>query len=160
MSLSRYLDEQLYQFLSTYQLENDPGSHWAYSNLGVGLLGIALAHRTGMDYEALLHERITGPLGMTSTAISISPQMGNRLGTGHNAELQPLPDGMALSSRRVTPRPNLLCPAPEAEPPARGRRGENRQLGPEGRSPSAKRGGEAATDRVSARGGAEQEFVG
>jgi hypothetical protein len=49
----------------------------------------------------------------------------------------------------MTQGPNLLRPAQEAQPPARGRRGENKQLGPEGRSPSAKRGGEAATkDRM------------
>lgn len=91
-AISSYSDEQLYQFLSTYQLENDPGSHWAYSNLGVGLSGKALARRAGMDYEDLVRVRITGPLGMASTAITVSPQMKARLGVGHNAHLQPTPD--------------------------------------------------------------------
>jgi D-alanyl-D-alanine-carboxypeptidase/D-alanyl-D-alanine-endopeptidase len=91
-AISGYSDEQLYQFLSTYQLENDPGSHWAYSNLGVGLLGKALARRAGMDYENLVRARITGPLGMASTAITVSPQMKARFGVGHNTHLQPAPD--------------------------------------------------------------------
>jgi D-alanyl-D-alanine-carboxypeptidase/D-alanyl-D-alanine-endopeptidase len=91
-AISSYGDEDLYQFLSTYQLESDPGSHWVYSNLGVGLLGSALARRAGMAYEALVRSRITGPLGMESTAIAVSPQMKTRLGVGHDTDLQPMPD--------------------------------------------------------------------
>ena len=43
--VARYTTEQLYQFLSTYQLTRDIGSQWEYSNLGVALLGSALANR-------------------------------------------------------------------------------------------------------------------
>jgi CubicO group peptidase (beta-lactamase class C family) len=90
--ISKYSDQQLYRFLSTYQLQIDPGTHWAYSNLGVGLLGEALALRAGMSYEDLVKTRITGPLGMTSTAITVSPSMKARLGVGHDAQLQVTPD--------------------------------------------------------------------
>jgi len=82
-----YTVEQLYQFLSTYQLTRDIGSQFEYSNLGGGLLGLALARRAGMDYEALVHSRITGPLGMNSTGITLTPEMKARLAVGHNEKL-------------------------------------------------------------------------
>jgi CubicO group peptidase (beta-lactamase class C family) len=90
--VAKYSVTQLYQFLSTYELPQDIGSKWAYSNLGFALLGQALARRADMDYEALVRARITGPLGMESTAITVSPQMKARLGVGHDAHLQPTPD--------------------------------------------------------------------
>lgn len=47
-----YTAEQLYDFISGYTLTRDIGTTYEYSNLGVGLLGIALARRAGTDYEA------------------------------------------------------------------------------------------------------------
>jgi len=87
-----YTVEQLYQFLSAYQLTRDIGSQFEYSNLGGGLLGNVLARRAGMDYEALVRSRITGPLGMTSTAITLSPEMKARLAVGHNDQLKAVPN--------------------------------------------------------------------
>jgi CubicO group peptidase (beta-lactamase class C family) len=83
-----YTAERLYQFLSTYQLTRDIGSHFEYSNLGGGLLGFALARRAGMEYEALVRSRITTPLGMKSTGITLTPEMKARLAVGHNADLK------------------------------------------------------------------------
>jgi CubicO group peptidase (beta-lactamase class C family) len=83
-----YGPEQLYEFLSSYQLTRDIGSQFEYSNLGGGLLGLALARRAGMDYEALVRARITGPLGMASTGITLSPEMKARLAVGHDAQLK------------------------------------------------------------------------
>lgn len=62
-----YSVDQLYQFLASVQLTRDIGSQYEYSNVGGGLLGHVLSRRAGMDYEALVRSRITGPLGMTST---------------------------------------------------------------------------------------------
>jgi CubicO group peptidase (beta-lactamase class C family) len=87
-----YTVDQLYQFLSSYQLTRDIGSKFEYSNLGVGLLGQALARRAGMDYEALVRSRITIPLGMSSTGITLSPEMKARLALGHNDKLVTVPN--------------------------------------------------------------------
>lgn len=43
---------------------------YAYSNLGVSILGNALAERAGKPYPELLRERILGPLGMTATYVA------------------------------------------------------------------------------------------
>ncbi|MGO8731300.1 MAG: serine hydrolase [Terriglobia bacterium] len=87
-----YSAEQLYQFLSSYQLTRDIGSKFEYSNLGGGLLGHALARRAGMDYEALVRSRIAVPLGMDSTSITLSPDEKARLAVGHNDKLAPVPN--------------------------------------------------------------------
>jgi hypothetical protein len=85
-----YTSEQLFTFLSTYQLTRDIGSKYEYSNLGVGLLGQALARRAGLDFETLVHTRICMPLGMKSTGITLSPDMKARLAVGHNGNLAPV----------------------------------------------------------------------
>lgn len=68
------------------------GSQFEYSNLGRGLLGQALARRAGMDYESLVRSRITAPLGMSSTGITLSPEMKARLAVGHNDKLVAVPN--------------------------------------------------------------------
>jgi CubicO group peptidase (beta-lactamase class C family) len=85
-----YSVAQLYEFLSSYELPRDIGSQYEYSNLGGGLLGHVLALRAGMDYDALVRARITGPLNMKSTAIALSPEMKARLAIGHDGKLKPV----------------------------------------------------------------------
>ena len=71
--------------------QRDPGSQVEYSNVGVGLLGHALALRAGMSYEDLLRRRILEPLGMTNTGITLSAEQNARRATGHNPRLLPVP---------------------------------------------------------------------
>jgi CubicO group peptidase (beta-lactamase class C family) len=89
-----YSVDDLYQFLSGYELPRDPGSdlkgsEFEYSNLGGGLLGHLLAYRAGTDYETLIKTRITRPLGMPDTGIALSSSMTQRMATGHTAMLEP-----------------------------------------------------------------------
>jgi CubicO group peptidase (beta-lactamase class C family) len=84
-----YSVDQLYQFISTYQLTRDVGEQYEYSNLGAGLLGHILGLRAGTDYESLVKSRITGPLGMTSTAVTLTAPLQARLAPGHDRMLQP-----------------------------------------------------------------------
>lgn len=84
-----YTVANLFEFLSSYQLTRDIGEKFEYSNMGVGLLGQALARRAGMDYEALVRARITGPLKMENTAIALSAGMKSHLAAGHNEARQP-----------------------------------------------------------------------
>ena len=74
-----YSVEQMYEFLSSYELTRDIGSKYEYSNLGGGLLGHVLALKAGKSYEELVESRICGPLGMKSTAITLTPEMRARL---------------------------------------------------------------------------------
>jgi serine-type D-Ala-D-Ala carboxypeptidase/endopeptidase len=82
-----YTRQQMYEFLDHYQLTRDPGERYEYSNLGVGLLGVILARRSGADYETLLRTRITAPLGMNHTAVQLTPEMEADLTPGHDYKL-------------------------------------------------------------------------
>ena len=85
-----YSVDDLYQFLSGYTLPRDPGSEVEYSNLGPGLLGHLLARHSDTEYESLIRRRITQPLNMRDTGITLSPSMKQRMATGHNAFLAPV----------------------------------------------------------------------
>lgn len=85
-----YTVEQLYQFLSSYQLPREPGRPEEYSNLGVALLGRLLGHRAGMDYEGLLRQRVLQPLNLASTAITLTPEQKRRTVPGHDRFIQPV----------------------------------------------------------------------
>jgi serine-type D-Ala-D-Ala carboxypeptidase/endopeptidase len=78
-----YTVEQLYAFLSHHALGRAPGTEAAYSNLGMALLGHAIALRAGKDYETLLIERICQPLGMDSTRIVLTAELESHLAIGH-----------------------------------------------------------------------------
>jgi D-alanyl-D-alanine-carboxypeptidase/D-alanyl-D-alanine-endopeptidase len=87
-----YTVEQLYQFISSYELTRDIGEKYEYSNLGVGLLGNVLTRRSGTDYEAMVRTRISKPLEMNDTRVTLSPEMKGRLAVGHDATLKPVPN--------------------------------------------------------------------
>ena len=82
-----YTVAQLYTFLSGYELKDDIGSKFAYSNLGVGLLGHALARRAGEPYENLVVERICRPLDMRSTRIDLPKEFQTRLAAPYDKTL-------------------------------------------------------------------------
>lgn len=79
-----YTADSLYAFLARYSLTRAPGERFEYSNLGVGLLGHALARRTGTSYESLLVSRILTPLGMSDTRITLTGDRKRRLAVGHD----------------------------------------------------------------------------
>ncbi|MHB1312949.1 MAG: serine hydrolase [Gemmatimonadaceae bacterium] len=79
-----YTPAQMYQFLGGYTLPRGVGEKYEYSNLGVGLLGQALARRAGTDYETLVTRRVLKPLGMKDTRITLNASMQKRLAPGHS----------------------------------------------------------------------------
>ncbi len=87
-----YTAEDLNAFLASHTLRRDPGAEFEYSNLGMGLLGALLAHRSGQSYEQLVKTRILDPLGMASTGIALTSPMQARLARGHTEEGAPAPN--------------------------------------------------------------------
>ena len=85
-----YDGAKLLAFLASYKLTRDPGDNYEYSNLGVGLLGFALAQRAHMSYEELVRDRIFRPLHMDHSTISLSSEARKRLAQGHDAVLKPV----------------------------------------------------------------------
>ena len=85
-----YTVAQLYEFLSSHELERDVGEAVEYSNLGAGLLGHALALNQETDYETLVSTRLLEPLGMSDTSITLLPSQRERLAIGHSVQLRPV----------------------------------------------------------------------
>lgn len=79
-----YGTRQLLDFLATHEPAQAAGTRFAYSNLGTGLLGVALAHRAGTDYGALVHARLLAPLGLGDTRIELTAEQAARLAPGHD----------------------------------------------------------------------------
>lgn len=81
----------MYADLAEITLLSEPGQSYEYSNLGMGLLGHLLSLKTSKVYEKLVTEIICQPLGMTDTAIHLTPQQQQCLAPGYS------PDGMLTS---------------------------------------------------------------
>ena len=79
-----YSVDQMYAYIGRVKLDHEIGSKFAYSNLGVGLLGHILAMQAKMSYEDLVKTRILKPLGMNDSAITFTTSMKSHLALGHN----------------------------------------------------------------------------
>ncbi|MDE2480753.1 MAG: serine hydrolase [bacterium] len=79
-----YSVTQLYHFLSGYTLPRDPGASFEYSNLGIGLLGLALARVERRDYATMVRDEVWKPLGMSETRIALAPADRARFAIGHD----------------------------------------------------------------------------
>jgi D-alanyl-D-alanine-carboxypeptidase/D-alanyl-D-alanine-endopeptidase len=84
-----YDTKRLYAYISAHGIALPAEAPFGYSNLGVGLLGAALANRAKLSYSDLLHLQITGPLNLNDTAIALSPSMRARFIEGHDAAHNP-----------------------------------------------------------------------
>lgn len=84
-----YDEAALKRFLRSWQPARPRDSVWAYSNLGYGLIGQALAWRAGKPFEPLLRERVLTPLGLDEVQLSRKPVPG--LVAGHDAQGKPVP---------------------------------------------------------------------
>lgn len=76
---------KLQSFLASYALTRDPGESYEYSNLGVALLGNALAAHAGTNYDSLLQQRVLGPLAMHGTRIEQLGGLPKPIARGHDA---------------------------------------------------------------------------
>lgn len=80
-----YEAKQLYEFLRGVKPERAPGAKYEYSNLGMGLLGHALALAAKQpSYEALLKARVCVPLGLKDTTVTLDAAAKRRVVPGHD----------------------------------------------------------------------------
>ncbi len=84
-----YHPANLYQFIAKHGVAKPVGAAFLYSNLGVGLLGQALADRAAMPYAGLVKEQVTAPLLLRDTVVSLSPEQQQRFIQGHTADHSP-----------------------------------------------------------------------
>lgn len=83
---SKFDLKKLSKSLGSLKLGRPIGSKHAYSNLGVGLLGHALAEANGCEtFEEALRQRILEPLEMQDTSIRLTDERRARMAPGHTA---------------------------------------------------------------------------
>jgi len=80
------------RFLNSWKAgpNHEPGQQYLYSNAAMVLLRIALQRRFDTPFARLMHERITGPLGMTSTALPLPRDLLGRAVQGYGPQGQPI----------------------------------------------------------------------
>src|SRR5437667_7630843 len=69
----KYTWPDFVRFLNSWKADpkHEPGKQYLYSNAAMVLLRIALQRRFNTPFAQLMHQRITGPLGMNSTALPL-----------------------------------------------------------------------------------------
>ncbi|MFH8384010.1 serine hydrolase domain-containing protein [Kitasatospora sp. NPDC018058] len=77
--------------LARTRLRAVPGRSFRYSNLGAGLLGLALARRVGAGYGELVAREVCGPLGLADTCLRPGEERSGRLARGHTPGGRPVP---------------------------------------------------------------------
>lgn len=88
----RYTWPDFVRFLNSWKADpkHAPGKQYLYSDSAMVLLRIALQRRFNTPFARLMHERITGPLGMTSTALPLPRDLLGRAVQGYSQQGQPI----------------------------------------------------------------------
>jgi beta-lactamase class C len=73
------------RFLNSWKADQDhqPGKQYLYSNAAMVLLRVALERRFNTRFATLMQQRITGPLGMSSTALPLPRDLLGRAVQGY-----------------------------------------------------------------------------
>ena len=85
-----YSEKNLYDYIAKVGLALNPKATFSYSNLGMGLLGEALANRAGIPYAQLLQSKVLGPLAMAHTYIQIPAAEQRNFLPGHDLRDEPV----------------------------------------------------------------------
>ena len=88
----RYTWPDFVRFLNSWKASpnHEPGLQYLYSDAAMVLLRVALERRFNTRFAALMHQRLTGPLGMTSTALPLPRDLLGRAVQGYNPSGRPL----------------------------------------------------------------------
>jgi CubicO group peptidase (beta-lactamase class C family) len=66
------------------RLEREPGSAYAYSNVGFNLLELVVEEVTGRDFAEYMAAEVLRPLGMRGSSFAWSPNVARRIATGYD----------------------------------------------------------------------------
>ncbi|MBB5208480.1 serine hydrolase [Chiayiivirga flava] len=79
---AHYDDTRLFAYLASATIDTPAPCASAYSNLGIGVLGVVLERAYGTSWAALVSEKIATPLGMPDTAQTLDSERTARLAQG------------------------------------------------------------------------------
>lgn len=74
-----------YKYLEKNQLRYVPGTTYKYSNMAFGLAGLILTRNTGKSFEKLVTERISQPLQLEDTGVTLSSSQEQRMAKGYGS---------------------------------------------------------------------------
>lgn len=86
---ANYDRKALFGYLRHAKLDHEPGTEYAYSNLGFGLLGELIAIIAKKPFETYLKETLTLPLHMRATELTADPKNAHVLKVYHAGEEVP-----------------------------------------------------------------------
>jgi beta-lactamase class C len=88
----RYTWPDFVRFLNSWKAgpNHEPGQQYLYSNAAMVLLRVALERRFNTRFATLMRERLTGPLGMTSTALPLPRDLLGRAVQGYGSMGRPI----------------------------------------------------------------------
>ena len=88
----RYTWPDFVRFLNSWKASpnHEPGQQYLYSDAAMVLLRVALERRFNTRFAALMHQRLTGPLGMTSTALPLPRDLLGRAVQGYGPMGKPV----------------------------------------------------------------------
>jgi CubicO group peptidase (beta-lactamase class C family) len=91
-------ESKVLQSIPITSLQSTPGAEYSYSNIGFGILGLALSRAANRPFMELVREFVFDPLEMRSSTFVVPPGLESRLAVGYanrpdgsvNAELPAL----------------------------------------------------------------------
>ena len=88
----RYTWPDFVRFLNSWKAgpNHEPGQQYLYSDAAMVLLRVALERRFNTRFTGLMHQRLTGPLGMTSTALPLPRDLLGRAVQGYGPMGKPV----------------------------------------------------------------------
>jgi beta-lactamase class C len=88
----KYTWPDFVRFLNSWKAgpNHEPGKQYLYSDAAMVLLRVALERRFNTRFAALMRERITGPLGMKSTALPLPRDLVGRAVQGYGPAGRPV----------------------------------------------------------------------
>jgi len=88
----RYAWPDFVRFLNSWKAgpNHEPGQQYLYSDAAMVLLRVALERRFNTRFAALMHQRLTGPLDMTSTALPLPGDLLGRAVQGYSPAGKPI----------------------------------------------------------------------
>jgi beta-lactamase class C len=88
----RYTWPDFVRFLNSWKAapNHEPGQQYLYSNAAMVLLRVALERRFNTRFAVLMHQRLTGPLGIISTALPLPRDLLGRAVQGYGPMGKPI----------------------------------------------------------------------
>lgn len=76
-------EEKVLASIPRTAFDSTPGARYQYSNIGFGVLGLALSRAAGRPFIELVEEEVFRPLGMTGSTFVVGPELEPRLAAGY-----------------------------------------------------------------------------